>query len=377
MSLTYRYNVKGAEFSNFFVANDYAKKTNNYVDFSLSQKDVEIFENIDIEFIQRTNIHQLYKLKLFYLRETFPKLRLWYSAGTDSHTILTIAQKLGIEFDEVVIEHCSMWGDLDLDRETVPGVEYAKKTNIKNFVEVRPTIKDYERYLDNDWVKDTCGSHLFGFRGGRFDWTLRDSTTMVNVTGKDKPWIYAADDGKYYWVITDCSYAQQMRYEHVAFFLDALFPEAAVKQAYASVNYLKIHLPDYRGLWKGEHANKEDTDKIKIYNQAIGRAETLTDDLLVPTRYGKKVPIFRSKKHMGCMEEVHKVGRDDIVEAFYHSLDQVIANYKDQPYCINVTDEGYPTSVLRIASVFEIDDTFIKKVSTDLVDLDYNKTLRR
>ena len=72
MSLTYRYNVKGAEFSNFFVAKDYAKKTNNYVVFSLSQKDVEIFENIDIEFIQRTNIHQLYKLKLFYLRETFP-----------------------------------------------------------------------------------------------------------------------------------------------------------------------------------------------------------------------------------------------------------------------------------------------------------------
>lgn len=377
MSLTYRYNVKGAEFSNYFVAYDYATKTNNYVDFSLSQKDVEIFENIDIELVQNTNINHLYKQKLIFLRETFPKLRLWYSAGTDSHTILTIAQKLGIEFDEVVLEHCSMWGDLDLDRETVPGVDFAEKTNIKNFKQIRPTIEDYERYLDKDWFKDTCGSHLFGFRGGRFDWTLRDSKTMVNVTGKDKPWIYAAEDGKYYWVITDCSYAQQMRYEHVAFFLDALFAEAAVKQAYAAVNYLKTHLPDYRGLWKGEHANSKDISEIKNYNQAIGRTETLTEDLLVPTRYGKKVPIFRSKKHMGCMEEVRKVGREDIVEAFYNSLALIIDTYKDQPYCINITDEGYPMSVLRLASVFEIDNTFIKRVSTDCVDLDYKKTLRR
>lgn len=384
MSLTYRYNVNEAQFLNYFVAHDYAKKVNGFVDFKISDQDVKIFENVDLDVVKQTPIREFYKQKLLFLRETFPKIRLHYSAGTDSHTILSMAQELGIEFDDIVIEVASMWGDPELDREMNPGIAYAQQHNIKNFRILRPSIELYERFLDPYWIKDICGSHRFGFRA-KLDVHLRNEETMINLTGKDKPWIYVSDDNKYYWILTDASYSLQMRWEHVLFYLDSFVPEAAVKQAYNAVNYLKTYFPNFRGLHKGEHWHwdKDGRDEashiaeIKKFNKELGRTDALTEDLLVSTRYGKTQPMFLSKKHQGPIEECRKIGRHDVVEGFFNGIQYVIDTYRDQPHCIDITANGYADSVDRMACVFEINDNYIKKVDDQIIDLNSHNKYRK
>jgi hypothetical protein len=361
MSLYYSFNVNEVKFINYFMAQDYALKTNGYVDFKLSDEDVKIFENIDLDNVNKNNIKNLYIQKLIFLRDTFPKLRLLYSGGTDSHTILSMAQELGIEFDDIVVEVASMWGDKDVDPETYYGILYAKKNKIKNFRINYPTIETYERFLNTTWLYDECGSQRFPFRN-RYDLHLRNSETMINITGKEKPWIYVSEQGKFYWVLPDLAYNNFMRYDHVPFFLDTFVPEAAVKQAYNAVDYLKTFYPNFQGLWTGE-LNNNNLSKSRTYNRILGRLDPLCDITLK----SKPSVSCLNHKQLAAMRECEKIGREDIVQGFFNSWDYVKKTYSDRPHCFRILKEGVPASIVKFGAVFEINENYVKQVDDSII----------
>ena len=368
MPYTYRYTVNDKKFMNYFVAQNYAKDNNGFVDFKLDSKDISAFENADLDTVFGKDTQSIYKIKLQKLRQDSEKLRLHYSAGTDSHTILAMAQELGIDFDDVVLEACSMKGDPTLDGEINPGIEYAKKNNVKNFRVVKPEIKHFEKYLDPKWIEDVSGSQYFGFRGAKLDVVLRDAPRMIDLTGMDKPWIYVSAEGKYYWVLTDYPFSQQMRWDHVLFYLDSIVPEAALKQAYQAKSFLKQYYPEHIGMWQAEY-KLSDVEHLKIFNQSIGRAPALSELSANPNKAGKGHPLYLGYKNYGQMTELREMGRGDLVDAFYHSLERVKTVYKDQKHCIEVDSSGNVTGVGRYAAVFELGDNFVKHTSDDIINL--------
>jgi len=367
MPFPYRYNVDAHRFMNFFQAHDYAHNVNRYVDFKLDEFDLQDYLSVDVERLKHIDIRSLYKKKIRWIRDNYKKTRLFYSAGTDSHTILQLSQEMGIDYDSVVIETCSLTKDPELDAELLPGIEYAKQKGVKNFEVIRPEIKHFERYNDPHWVKDVCGGNLFGFRGAKLDVVVRDMEPMTCISGLDKAWIYVSAEGKYYWVITDYPYSEYMRFDHVPFFLDSNIPEVAVKQAYCVKQFLQERHPYYRGLFMS--TAKMNTEEKLSYLKYVGRTEALTPLLADPNLMGKKIPLYLSKKHLWVMQELKDMGRADLVSAFHHSLDTIKREYANHNSCLSVDEGGHPNGILRYAAVFELGDKFIKQVSDDVIDL--------
>jgi len=367
MPFPYRYNVNAHRFMNFFQAHDYANDNNGFVDFKLSASDVDKYLSVDVERLQSVDVRSLYKKKISWIRDNFKKTRLFYSAGTDSHTILQLSQELGIEYDSVVLETCSLKQDPKLDSELLPGIEYATQTGVENFEVIRPEVRQFERYNDPFWVKDVCGGNLFGFRGAKMDVVVRNMEPMTCISGLDKAWVYVSAEGKYYWVITDYPYTEYMRFDHVPFFLDSNIPEVAVKQAYCVKQFLQERHPQYKGLF--ESTGKMDVDEKLSYLKYVGRTDPLSPVLANPNIMGKKIPLYLSKKHLGVMDELKDIGRGDLVSAFYNSLDTIKREYANHNSCLSVDEYGHPNGILRYAAVFELGDTDIKQVSDDVIDL--------
>jgi len=367
MPLKYHYTVNNKKFINFFDAHDYAHENSNFVDFKLSRKDIESFCSVDVEELATKNIVELYKNKLSWARDNFSKLRFLYSGGTDSQTIMEISQELGINFDEVLTELCSIKGDPELDTEYLPAIEYLTGKKIKNFHLIRPEIKHYEIYKDPMWVKDVCASHYFSFRGAKFDIVLREREQMTCLTGQDKPFIYVDAAGKYYWVVADHSFSEDMRSDQLCFFIDSFMPEVAVKQAYMAKKFLQDFYPNWRGLFKNTH--RMPTRDKRNYLKYLGRVKPLSPLTLDPTLMGKGSPPYVSKKHTGAMEELERIGRGDLVQSFFDSINEVKERYKHHQHCFEIDAKGHPIAVGRWAAVFELGDNVITHVDDSVIDL--------
>jgi hypothetical protein len=384
MPLNYSYTVNDKKFINFFQASEYAHEHNGFVDFKVDPTDVADFCSVDVARLEQMDIRDLYKKKIAFLRENFGKLRLLYSGGTDSHTILDLAKEIGIEFDEVLTELVSIKGNTKLDIEYLPAIEYVKHNGIKNHHCIRPELQHYEIYKDPTWVKDVCGSQWFSFRGAKFDLTLRDREPMTLVTGHDKTYMYVSAEGKYYWIIRDVPFSEEMRYDQVAFYLDSIMPEVAVKQAYMRKRYLQKYRPMVRGLVDGQsraqpgHPTSRDVSlsEQEIYYEYLGRSSPLSELTKDPVIMGKGYPTWNSPKHFLAMEELKEMGRGDLVEAFFNSMEKVKEAYKNHKHCLSLTGKGYPIGsgyypmgMVRWGAVLELGDDFITPVDDSVIDL--------
>jgi len=391
MPLRYSYFVKDPKhdfihkkFINFFEANEYAHKHRSFVDFKLDREDVDAIRSVDVQSLKTKDLRDLYRKKIAYVRENFNRLRLLYSGGTDSHTILSLAQDMGIQFDEVVTELVSIKGDQKLDIEYLPALQYVKEKGINNHQLIKPELEHYEIYKDPMWIKNVCGSQWFSFRGAKFDLTLRDREPMTLVTGHDKTYMYVSEEGKYYWIIRDVPFSEEMRYEQVAFYLDSIVPEVAVKQAYMRKSFLQKYRPNVRGLVDGQsraqpgHPTSRDVTlaEQEIYYNYLGRTAPLSELTMDPVIMGKGYPTWNSPKHYMAMEELREMGRGDLVDAFFDGMEKIKQKYENYQHCLSLTGKGYPIGngfypmgMVRWGAVFELRDDCVVPVDDSVIDL--------
>lgn len=365
--IDYKYTVGDKNFYNYFLAHKHVLDKNLFVDFKLPKEYTSAIENVDLNLLKGKNIQDLYAEKLLYLRKNFDRLRLHYSGGTDSHTILKIAEKNNIQFDHIIMETNSLFDDPYVNQEHAPGIEYAKK--YKQFEIFRPTLENYKIFENKNWYETLTGCQGLCPRPVWADLYLKHMTPMVSVSGFDKPWIYVTEDKKYYWLLTDLCFREHMGYDHCVFYIDHIVPEVAVKQAVNTVNFMKKYFPDQTGSLKPENFLK--TKKIKkLYNNSIGRVPALNDDILLH-KLGKRSPTFLNEKSKRALNELKSIDRHDVVENFFSSVQHLIDEYKNIPYCIRLIDGKFPEPQLRFAAVFEINDSYIKQVSDQDINLQW------
>ena len=112
-----------------------------------------------------------------------------------------------------------------------------------------------------------------------------------------------------------------------------------------------------------------DIEEKLCYLKYTGRPEPLSPLLADPNIMGKKIPRYLNRKNQGVMQELKNIGRGDLVDAFYHSLEMIKKQYRDHNSCLSVDEAGHPNGILRYSAVFELGDTHIKQVSDDVIDL--------
>ena len=362
--MRYFYNVGNKKFTNFFLAHKFGYTTKTFVDFKLPQTYIEKIQSVKAKELEQVDIKEIYKQKLIYFKKKYSKLRLHYSGGLDSYSILVFADQCNIDFDSIVLECPSMFDDPYVNQEFLPAIEYAIKYS--QFEIVKPTLETYKIFENKNWYETINGSSQLGFRPTYDSIYLPTMPEMLNILGDDKPWIYISkDNNKYYWVITDVSFYQTMGFDHCAFYIDGDYPEVAVKQAIQSKKFLQKYLPETRGLWV-PNKGFQNLRLKKLYLDYIGRVPALSK-LMLTGEMGKKIPVWVSEKNQRAMQECKNIGRNDIVENYFASINHTKKHYGKIQNCLQFTKLGF-SQQLRFGAVFEItneglihvDDSVIK-----------------
>jgi hypothetical protein len=199
------------------------------------------------------------------LKDSYKKIRLWYSGGSDSHKVLMTFIKNGIYIDEIVIKKKVpniTTGDVETLKVAIPVIQSLQhlipKTNIKI---LESTVKDYESFYNTSYWWETlirpaepgfvtAGCTEIGLCSAQFDPYAENN--CINIITRDKPYIVHINNKWYaYWIDNNVQLINEVYQDSVSsFYIDD--PQVHLKQCHMLKKYI------------------EDTFAPTQYNSAVG-----------------------------------------------------------------------------------------------------------
>ncbi|MBL96343.1 MAG: hypothetical protein CMF52_00860 [Legionellales bacterium] len=358
------YRVCNKTFTNYYSALLETKRTGQFAEFVLPDVHLDAIKSVNLDEIKQATNKSLMTKKLLHLKDIYGKLRLHYSGGSDSQTILDIADRAGIVWDSVFMWLTNTTGDFTTDdREFAGAYEFIKQNkHLYRDLEIyRFSERDYEVWFDQD-VPQKYTDFYQGFRPTWDQIYARDlDNSVLNVQGAEKPVLYKTQSS-YYWIQTDMV-DSNLTINTCDFFQDSIFPKLAVKQAYSAKDYFENLFPDRTG-WLGFQKDPDYNNISKYLGLSDPVEEWLkTNKADDPNRIGG----HNNKSHL-AIKNIQELGRQDIVDAYLSTSEHFIRTFKDIPHGIH-TDNIYiqgigPVTignrVLRIGAIFQLNDSSLE-----------------
>tara|TARA_S200002703_G_scaffold995_2_gene1728 strand:- start:934 stop:2043 length:1110 start_codon:yes stop_codon:yes gene_type:complete len=328
--------------------------TGHYGHFVIPQYHIDSFLSVDVPSLRNYSTKDLMKKKLVQLRDENSNLRLGYSGGSDSHTILVTAQEMGMKFDSIFMYTNSILPDPNVEYEYVPGMEYAKNTGM-NFILHRPKISDFEYVWKDKWSFTKIDDFYHGFTPIYSDLFLKDyDQNCLEILGTEKP-TYFVKGGQYYWVITDF-FDWCLNRKHEDFFLGSTTPELAVKQVLLGKEYIKKYFPTTQGWIEYKMLEVESLSKYLGLHPGIDNSITKTNE--DHWNFG-----YLNNKHRCTLKQIQDMGRQDIILDWISVSDFIDKSLKDVPFGIARHRVRIPeidnfvnltTNTVRTGAIFKI-----------------------
>lgn len=361
------YTVGNKKFIGAYAGLYESAKTGQYCHFVLPQYHIDQFLKVDVPSLKNYSSKDLMKQKLAQLRDENNRIRLNYSGGDDSHTILLIAQEMGIEFDCVFMYTNSILEDPHVEYEYCSAIEYAKTTDM-NFVLHRPSISDFETVWKDKLSFTKINDFYHGFAPHYSELYFRDyEKDYLEIIGNDKPRYYCKDD-VYYWIITDQA-DWGLDTEHEDFFLGSKFPELAVKQVLLGVDYIKKYYPSKLGFIDYKMLDVEPFCRYLNIQKGI-------DNKIRKTNKDHHEFGYLNEKHKRSLTQLIQLGRKDIIDDWIGASKFIDETLKDVPFGIEQRNAYIPeidrcvkltTNTVRIGAIFKIlDDRLELMPHTDI-----------
>jgi hypothetical protein len=185
------------------------------------------------------------------IREKYDYVRIWYSAGRDSHHILTTFLKNNLRVDELIIMDWSIMKRFESD------AIIAYETALKTFSEynqslpmisvLKPTKDDFDQYFCKDWY------FKYGGYGCNMNFNLNHYPSIIeaNIQGlglrKNHCEVFGFEKCKihyengFYFQMNDKNFNQGLgNADNLEwFYLTGDMPELAIKQCHLLVNYME------------------------------------------------------------------------------------------------------------------------------------------
>ena len=272
------------------------------------------------------------------IRKKTKKLKLLYTGGTDSHTILKLCIDNDIYLDEVATHLVSINNNIKTDVEFLPGIYFARKyegTVIGKVTEIHPTLEDMIEKLSNqDWYLDNRylpGSYIH-LRPYSLDIIIRDNLKLdedtIVLIGNEKP-TFLIEDGQVYWSHPDAGTAEAMGIENtIPFYMDKDNPELTVGMCYAFLDC----------VGKEQYANDQFLEYHKIHDRQMKQKLLRSIGLFSTGRgfldnhlLGKK-EFLNNIKNKRFINELRQSSRSDLVDKLFGVYDRIYNRYKDLPY---------------------------------------------
>lgn len=200
---------------------------------------------------------ELCALRAHQLRDSGKYLRLWYSGGSDSHTVLTTFLNNNIHLDEIACARFSPINNFDsegyqeINLTAVPFLKSIQHTIPKTKISLHdPTAEQYLAYLkQDDWYNNT-NDFVFGGEFSLLDnpesidrsYSLITNPNIVEITGDAKAAIIRKD-GIYYAPIVDSAFPNMYWNHCETFFTTPEFPQLHSKQCHELKHILERRFP--------------------------------------------------------------------------------------------------------------------------------------
>ena len=341
------------KFYNIFQAFEEQLVTKHFPEYKIDEELVDNIrnfkrpKNLSAPYIRSLMINRLKEI-----RKNTGKLKLLYTGGTDSFTILKLCIDNDIFVDEIATYMASLTGDPRTNIEYLPGLEYAKKHEKKSIGSINiidPTIQDMEDKLRNpDWFLDhrwVAGSHMHRrayslpiIIGENCD--LDDDTIML--TGFEKP-RFLIEKGQISWTHDDSGLAEMSGIKNtIPFFLDKHNPELVVAMSFAYLeSYDKKVFANDQYLQFNVIKDKSLKQKILGNLGIYSTGKSYIDNHLL----GKKSHDQNSKTKR-FVKEILQSRSPELVEKLSTVDDRVYNRYKDLPYAVQ-KDQDFVKAVGR------------------------------
>ena len=214
----------------------------NYKGITFSIHESEDFDNYTWSIEPTPSLKELQKQRALQLRDTYPYLKLWFSGGADSTTVLNTFLDNNIHLDEICVYTYSFdnhqennLGDYEVNTYTLPYLKKLQYHIPKTKIKVIDNGKDYyDKVLSNDswfFTKSTFSlrhTHLPKINGKNF----------CNILASSDP-IVITDKGRWYNEIWDQSEAEYGNIRNIELFFTSVdMPELHAKQCHIVKNYL-------------------------------------------------------------------------------------------------------------------------------------------
>lgn len=343
------YRVGEKYFVNAYAALYESAQTGKFSEGIAPKYHLDRYSAVDVAKLQHSTTADLIRQKLSILRDSESRIRLHYTGGRDSHTILLAALDMGIEFDCLFTHTNSITDNPSVEEEFVPGIEFAQTTGMHHIVH-RPSIDDFEEVWTDPWCFTKYEDFYHGFVPWYSDIFLRNyDQDYLELLGVDKPW-YFVHNNKYYWILNDATdYCIGRRHED--FFLGSICPELTVKQVYQGYEFVKSRNKQgfvvYKDLPQKQfcrHLGLHDGIDVKH------NAEKLSKDFHATGYF--------NNKHYRSMLQVQDMGRQDIVDAWRNTSEHLVEQLSPAPYGLEtrtiLNGIKSTTTVARITAIFEI-----------------------
>ena len=354
--LNHFYQCGDKKFLNIWQAFDHqlrTKKFPNYIldeDFVTLLQDAKRPKNLSGNYIKSLIIDRLKQL-----RKQYRYLRLSLGGGTDSYSLLKYCVQNDIYLDEVYTHMVSLSPNTRMNIEFIPALNYAKKYVGKNIGKLQinyPTIKDCEYPLELGWYKNLkwVRGNMLPIRGiapiqnlYKTNLPLQDTLTIY---GFEKPY-FMKENGTIYWMQMDPGLSELMGCENaLPLFFDKECPEIAIGMAFAMLEHSDL-TKDFIG-YDVQPAHKKQRILYEMGLESTGHF------FIDHHTLGKSFIDCKNRKNIMYQNELIKLGRQDIIDAYYNTHKIIIAQYRSLDHAIELLPDNLVKAVSRISQKIPI-----------------------
>jgi len=219
----------------------------------------EFWEGLDWTQEPSDSFDDLLKERAQQIRDKYDYIILYYSGGSDSHTMLMSFLKNNIFIDEIVVSNFYTGGEniifKDLSLVVIPNLKKMHVLMSKTKITVlNLTPENFDNFItSNKWESSNFTGTLNSFRRLTLDelaqigveGTIRDRTRKGHIYAEFKPRIRVEGDDFYY-KFSSKNLSIMSPYKEL-FFTTSDLPDLHLKQCFLVKNYIKKFHPTFQG----------------------------------------------------------------------------------------------------------------------------------
>lgn len=328
----------------------------------------DTFDNFDFEYEPSETWKECLLNHALFLRKKYDHLRIWYTGGVDSQTVLNTFYENDIFIDEIaIIRYCETGDPKSLSNSEVTRVATPFVNSIKKDIPLtKISYYDIDKEMLVDFYNDFENGYISGnmtypwFTPSSISYRLReikDNLSTCNIIGSEKPRI-SMDENGYYAYIIDKTVSQHL-VDPSEFNIDHFFLNEKIyaKQCHLLKNHIQTtrnyKLLDFHNYW--QHLNEINSicrDPLYI-NFSFHKSLNLGDSLVfrrmqisenttweILKKYGLSKDKFDDMKHdlsSACHISIKNAEKDapELIPIYLSKLEEINDIYVNQIGALN------------------------------------------